>query len=225
LPAAWTTSHGKARHRQAKGSAPIFDRADPGHTRSTNTATRAANPRRHMLIHRPHGQNLRQQGARRKRSRHLSANCRDHIKKLKALGYIDNAKPLHRAQRSKSRRVIYTPRKMTEDAIRSSLSAAEQMELAEQEAQIIARERAKAKPNANAEQGREALKGEFVMLCEQYFRDARAAGWWISDIQARRAALALAEQAAGCVRLDRNAAEAPSQALGYLDDPDSETGL
>jgi biotin operon repressor len=149
----------------------------------------------------------------------------NHIKKLKALGYIDNAKPLHRAQRSKSRRVIYTPRKMTEDAIRSSLSAAEQMELAEQEAQIIARERAKAKPNANAEQGREALKGGFVMLCEQYFRDARAAGWWISDIQARRAALALAEQAAGCVRLDRNAAEAPSQALGYLDGPDGETGL
>jgi hypothetical protein len=63
------------------------------------------------------------------------------------------------------------------------------------------------------------------MLCEQYFRDARAAGWWISDIQARRAALALAEQAAGCVRLDRDAAEAPSQALGYLDDPDGETGL
>lgn len=149
----------------------------------------------------------------------------NHIKKLKALGYIDNAKPLHRSQRSKSRRIIYTPRKMTEDAIRSSLSAAEQMELAEQEAQIIAQARAKVNPNTAAEQGREALKGRFVMLLEQAFRDARAAGWWISDIQARRAALALAEQAAGCVRLDRTAAEAPSQALGYLDDPDGETGL
>lgn len=154
-----------------------------------------------------------------------SQTVSNHINKLKALGYIENAKPLHRAQRSKSRRIIYTPRKMTEDAIRSSLSAAEQMELAEQEAQIIAQARAKVQPNTAAEQGRQALKGEFVRLCEQYFRDARAAGWWISDIQARRAALALAEQAAGCVRLDRTAAEAPSQALGYLDDPDSETGL
>ena len=147
-----------------------------------------------------------------------------HLRALKDLGYIANAKPLHRSQRSKSRRVIYTPR-MSEEEIRSSLSSAEVMELAEAEAQIIAGAKANGKHNANAEQGREALKGEFVMLCEQYFRDARAAGWWISDIQARRAALALAEQAAGCVRLDRNAAEAPSQALGYLDDPDSEPGL
>jgi hypothetical protein len=99
------------------------------------------------------------------------------------------------------------------------------MELAEAEAQIIAAARANGKHNANAEQGRQALKAGFVMLCEQYFADARAAGWWISDIQARRAALALAEQAAGCVRLDRTAAEAPSEALGYLESPEDDLGL
>ena len=148
-----------------------------------------------------------------------------HMTTLKRLGYVTNAKPLHRAQRSKSRRIIYTPRPMTEDAIRSSLRPAEQMEVAEQEAQMLAQLKGSGTSITNAEQGREALKARFVMLCEQYFRDARAAGWWISDIQARRAALALAEQAAGCVRLDRNAAEAPSQALGYLGDPDSEPGL
>jgi biotin operon repressor len=148
-----------------------------------------------------------------------------HMTTLKRLGYVTNAKPLHRSQRSKSRRIIYTPKPMTEDAIRSSLRPAEQMEVAEQEAQMLAQLKGSGTSITTAEQGREALKGEFVMLCEQYFRDARAAGWWISDIQARRAALALAEQAAGCVRLDRDAAEAPSQALGYLDDPDGETGL
>ena len=148
-----------------------------------------------------------------------------HMTTLKRLGYVTNAKPLHRSQRSKSRRIIYTPKPMTEDAIRSSLRPAEQMEVAEQEAQMLAQLKGSGTSITTAEQGREALKGEFVMLLEQAFRDARAAGWWISDIQARRAALALAEQAAGCVRLDRNAAEAPSQALGYLDDPDSEPGL
>jgi biotin operon repressor len=149
----------------------------------------------------------------------------NHIAKLKALGYIENAKPLHRTLRSKSRRIIYTPRKMTEEAIRSTLRPAELMELAEAEAQIIAHAKAKVKPITAAEHGREALKARFVMLCEQYFADARAAGWWISDIQARRAALALAEQAAGCLRLDRMAAEAPSDALGYLDAPEDEMGL
>ena len=148
-----------------------------------------------------------------------------HMTTLKRLGYVTNAKPLHRSQRSKSRRIIYTPKPMTEDAIRSSLRPAEQMEVAEQEAQMLAQMKGSGTSITTAEQGREALKGGFVMLLEQAFRDARAAGWWISDIQARRAALALAEQAAGCVRLDRNAAEAPSQALGYLDDPDSEPGL
>jgi biotin operon repressor len=44
-----------------------------------------------------------------------------HMTTLKRLGYVTNAKPLHRAQRSKSRRIIYTPKPMTEDAIRSSL--------------------------------------------------------------------------------------------------------
>jgi biotin operon repressor len=148
-----------------------------------------------------------------------------HMTTLKRLGYVTNAKPLHRAQRSKSRRIIYTPRPMTEDAIRSSLRPAEQMEVAEQEAQMLAQMKGSGTSITTAEQGREALKARFVMLCEQYFRDARAAGWWISDIQARRAALALAEQAAGCVRLDRNAAEAPSEALGYLESPDDEPGL
>jgi len=147
-----------------------------------------------------------------------------HIRILKDLGYVANAKPLHRSQRSKSRRVIYTPR-MTEEDIRSALSSAEVMDLAEAEAQIIAAAKSKGKANANAEQGRQDLKARFVMSCEQYFAEARAAGWWISDFQARRASLALAEQAAGCLRLDMLAAEAPSSDLGYLDDPDADLAL
>lgn len=147
----------------------------------------------------------------------------NHMIKLKALGYVENAKPLHRTQRSKSRRVIYTPRKMTEDAIRSSLTAAEQMELAEQEARIKAQTKTKQKPNAAEELGRSDLRERFSVLCEQFFRDAVASGdWWISDIQAKRAARALAEQAQGCLRRDRSAAEAPSSPLGYLDLPDDD---
>lgn len=146
----------------------------------------------------------------------------NHINKLKSLGYITNAKPLHRAQRSKSRRIIYTPKPMTEDAIRSTLRPAEQMELAEQEQQMLARARAKADPISEVEQGRQTLKEEIRMLLEQYFRDARGRGWWISEIQARRAALALAEQAAGCLRRDREAVECPSDVLGYLDSPDDD---
>ncbi len=114
---------------------------------------------------------------------------------------------------------------MTEEDIRSALSSAEVMDLAEAEAQIIAAAKSKGKANANAELGRQDLKARFVMSCEQYFAEARAAGWWISDFQARRASLALAEQAAGCLRLDMLAAEAPSRDLGYLDDPDADLAL
>lgn len=148
-----------------------------------------------------------------------------HMTTLKRLGYVTNAKPLHRSQRSKSRRIIYTPKPMTEDAIRSTLRPAEQMEVAEQEAQMLAQMKKTGSAITAEEQGRKALKGEFVRLCEQYFREARSSGWWISEIQARRASLALAEQAQGCLRRDRDAAEAPSDALGYLDAPEGDSGL
>ena len=148
-----------------------------------------------------------------------------HMTALKRLGYVTNAKPLHKSQRSKSRRIIYTPRPMTEDAIRSSLRPAEQMEVAEQEAQMMAQLKGSRPAITAAEQGRQDLKARFVMSCEQYFAEARAAGWWISDFQARRASLALAEQAAGCLRLDMLAAEAPSSDLGYLDGPDADLAL
>ena len=143
-----------------------------------------------------------------------------HVKQLKKLGYIVNARPLHRSQRSRSRRIIYTPRQLTEQTIRSSLKPAEQMEIAEAEARMMAQLNGSGPDNTDEEQGRYELRERFRMLCEQFFAEARASGWWISEIQARRAAMALAEQAQGCLRVDISATEAPSDVLGYLDSQD-----
>jgi hypothetical protein len=63
------------------------------------------------------------------------------------------------------------------------------------------------------------------VLLEQVFQDERGRGWWISDTQARRAARALAEQAQGCLRVDRAATECPSDVLGYLDHPDDDLAV
>jgi|GEM_PF-1616544 DNA-binding transcriptional ArsR family regulator len=148
-----------------------------------------------------------------------------HLQILKDLGYIENARPLHASQRSKSRRIIYTPRPMTEEAIRSSLTPRDQMELAEAEREIKATARLKQSGISEEEQGRKALRARIVVLLEQVFRDERGRGWWISDTQARRAARALAEQAQGCLRVDRAAAECPSDVLGYLDRPDDDLAV
>lgn len=143
-----------------------------------------------------------------------------HLRQLEALGYIVRAKPLHRQQRSMSRRIIYTPRKLTEDTIRSTLKPAELMELTEQESRIKAQQTRYRHGNSDEELGRSDLRERFSVLCAQFFRDAVASGdWWITEIQVKRAARALAEQAQGCLRRDRSAAEAPSSPLGYLDLP------
>jgi len=119
-----------------------------------------------------------------------TATISRHLQILRDLGYWENAKPLHKSQRSKARRIIYTPRKMTEEAIRSSLTPRDQMELAEAEREMTAGLRATQGHISEEEQGREALRARITVLLEQVFRDERARGWWISDIQARRAARA-----------------------------------
>ena len=149
----------------------------------------------------------------------------EHVHELYRLGYLVNARPLHQTQRTKSRRIIYTPRKMTEQAIRSSLTPGELMDLSEAEREIKATARLKQSGISEEEQGRKALKARITVLLEQVFQDERGRGWWISDTQARRAARALAEQAQGCLRVDRAAAEAPSDVLGYLDHPDDDLAV
>lgn len=151
-----------------------------------------------------------------------TATVHSHVRILYDLGYMANAKPLHRQQRSKSRRIIYTPKQMSEDYIRSTLTTADQMEIAEQEAVIKAYFRNRHRHNSEEERERDALRSRFVMLCEQYFDEARAQGWWISALSSRRAAFALGEQAQGCLRRDITALTAPSSHLGYLDNPDDD---
>ena len=93
----------------------------------------------------------------------------------------------------------------------------ERTRIRERQAAGIAAAKAKTTANADEELGRSELRERFRMLCEQFFADARGSGWWISEIQARRAAMALAEQAQGCLRVDISATECPSDVLGYLD--------
>lgn len=149
-----------------------------------------------------------------------TATIHSHVRILYDLGYMANARPIHQQQRSKSRRIIYTPKQMTEESVRSSLTVADQMEIAEQEAATRAYFRNRHRHNSNEEREREDLKARFVMLCEQYFDEARDQGWWISALSSRRAALALGEQAQGCLRRDITALTAPSSNLGYLDNPE-----
>lgn len=151
-----------------------------------------------------------------------TATIHSHVRILYDLGYMANARPIHQQQRSKSRRIIYTPKQMTEESVRSSLTVADQMEIAEQEAATRAYFRNRHRHNSNEEREREALKARFVMLCEQYFDEARAQGWWISALSSRRASLALGEQAQGCLRRDITAPTAPSSHLGYLDNPEDD---
>lgn len=130
----------------------------------------------------------------------------NHVRRLKDYGYIKPAKRLHRQMRSACRRIVYQP-KISEDTIRSRLSAKDQMELAEMEGNVKDIYFATGCKNTQADQEREALRERFVMLCERFFADARLEGWWIEPKQAEWAPHQLAEQAIDLFRPDRNTAE------------------
>jgi hypothetical protein len=129
-----------------------------------------------------------------------------HVRKLKDYGYLKPAKRINRHIKSACRRIVYTPN-MSEDSIRSRLSARDQMELAESEAVLNEQFSLSKGWNTQADQEREALKARFVMLCERFFADARLEGWWIEAKQAEWAPHQLAEQAIDLFRPDRNSAE------------------
>lgn len=128
------------------------------------------------------------------------------VKRLREYGYLKPAKRPHRNLRSACRRIVYQPN-ISEDTIRSRLSARDQMELAEMEGQLKDAFIATGCKNTQAEQERDALKAEFVMLCERFFADARLRGWWIEAKQAEWAPHQLAAQVIDLFRPDRNNAE------------------
>jgi biotin operon repressor len=130
------------------------------------------------------------------------------VTKLKKCGYIVNAKPISRQIKTCTRRILYTNK--SEQAIRSSLSSAEVMELsiAEDELKNQALIDSNTPANERLEHEVRVLKGRFSVLCDRFFAESMADGWWISTGSQRQTTIQLSNQAVDMLRRDRTAATA-----------------
>ena len=133
------------------------------------------------------------------------------VTKLKKCGYIVNAKPISRQIKTCTRRILYVNK--TEAAIRSSLSSAEVMELsiAEDELKNQALIDSNTPANERPEHEIRVLKGRFSVLCDRFFAESVADGWWISTDSQRQTTIQLSNQAVDMLRRDRTAATAPQR--------------
>jgi biotin operon repressor len=133
------------------------------------------------------------------------------VTKLKKCGYIINAKPISRQIKTCTRRILYTNK--SEQAIRSSLSSAEVMELsiAEDELKNQALIDSNTPANERPEHEIRVLKGRFSVLCDRFFAESVADGWWISTDSQRQTTIQLSNQAVDMLRRDRTAATAPQR--------------
>jgi biotin operon repressor len=133
------------------------------------------------------------------------------VTKLKKCGYIINAKPISRQIKTCTRRILYTNK--SEQAIRSSLSSAEVMELsiAEDELKNQALIDSNTPANERPEHEIRVLKGRFSVLCDRFFAESMADGWWISTDSQRQTTIQLSNQAVDMLRRDRTAATAPQR--------------
>ena len=133
------------------------------------------------------------------------------VTKLKKCGYIVNAKPISRQIKTCTRRILYTNK--SEAAIRSSLSSAEVMELsiAEDELKNQALIDSNTPANERPEHEVRVLKARFSVLCDRFFAESMADGWWISTDSQRQTTIQLSNQAVDMLRRDRTAATAPQR--------------
>ena len=133
------------------------------------------------------------------------------VTKLKKCGYIINAKPISRQIKTCTRRILYTNK--SEQAIRSSLSSAEVMELsiAEDELKNQALIDSNTPANERPEHEVRVLKARFSVLCDRFFAESVADGWWISTDSQRQTTIQLSNQAVDMLRRDRTAATAPQR--------------
>jgi biotin operon repressor len=133
------------------------------------------------------------------------------VTKLKKCGYIVNAKPISRQIKTCTRRILYVNK--TEAAIRSSLSSAEVMELsiAEDELKNQALIDSNTPANERPEYEVRVLKARFSVLCDRFFAESMADGWWISTDSQRQTTIQLSNQAVDMLRRDRTAATAPQR--------------
>jgi biotin operon repressor len=133
------------------------------------------------------------------------------VTKLKKCGYIVNAKPISRQIKTCTRRILYVNK--TEAAIRSSLSSSEVMELsiAEDELKNQALIDSNTPANERPEHEVRVLKGRFSVLCDRFFAESMADGWWISTDSQRQTTIQLSNQAVDMLRRDRTAATAPQR--------------
>jgi biotin operon repressor len=133
------------------------------------------------------------------------------VTKLKKCGYIVNAKPISRQIKTCTRRILYVNK--TEAAIRSSLSSSEVMELsiAEDELKNQALIDSNTPANERPEHEVRVLKGRFSVLCDRFFAESVADGWWISTDSQRQTTIQLSNQAVDMLRRDRTAATAPQR--------------
>lgn len=133
------------------------------------------------------------------------------VTKLKKCGYIVNAKPISRQIKTCTRRILYTNK--SEQAIRSSLSSSEVMELsiAEDELKNQALIDSNTPANERPEHEVRVLKGRFSVLCDRFFAESMADGWWISTDSQRQTTIQLSNQAVDMLRRDRTAATAPQR--------------
>jgi biotin operon repressor len=133
------------------------------------------------------------------------------VTKLKKCGYIVNAKPISRQIKTCTRRILYVNK--TEAAIRSSLSSSEVMELsiAEDELKNQALIDSNTPANERPEHEVRVLKGKFSVLCDRFFAESMADGWWISTDSQRQTTIQLSNQAVDMLRRDRTAATAPQR--------------
>jgi biotin operon repressor len=133
------------------------------------------------------------------------------VTKLKKCGYIVNAKPISRQIKTCTRRILYVNK--SEAAIRSSLSSAEVMELsiAEDELKNQALIDSNTPANERPEHEVRVLKARFSVLCDRFFAESVADGWWISTDSQRQTTIQLSNQAVDMLRRDRTAATAPQR--------------
>jgi biotin operon repressor len=133
------------------------------------------------------------------------------VTKLKKCGYIVNAKPISRQIKTCTRRILYVNK--SEAAIRSSLSSAEVMELsiAEDELKNQALIDSNTPANERPEHEVRVLKARFSVLCDRFFAESMADGWWISTDSQRQTTIQLSNQAVDMLRRDKTAATAPQR--------------
>jgi hypothetical protein len=96
-----------------------------------------------------------------------------------------------------------------------SISSAEVMELSMAEDELInlaAEGESQHKPaNERPEHEVRVLKAKFSVLCDRFFAESMADGWWISTDSQRQTTIQLSNQAVDMLRRDRTAATAPQR--------------